>query len=105
MAELLVERGQIPGDSPQTLTGLDAVVHHPRNRWSAMVLRMCGGGDHRRPHDLGAGLLPAHAEGSRRQPAREEGEQQPPTPGRSSSRGCQPGPRGRLLARRQRTSR
>jgi thiocyanate desulfurase len=41
MAELLVERGQIPGDSPQTLTGLDAVVHHPNNRWSAVILRMC----------------------------------------------------------------
>jgi hypothetical protein len=40
MAELLVERGQIPGASPQTLTGLDAVVHHPGNRWSALVLRM-----------------------------------------------------------------
>ena len=41
MAELLVERGQIPGDSPATLTGLDAVVHHPNNRWSALILRMC----------------------------------------------------------------
>src|SRR5205823_279832 len=40
MGELLVERGQIPGDAPQTLTGLDAVVHHPNNRWSALVLRM-----------------------------------------------------------------
>jgi hypothetical protein len=41
MAENLVERGQIPGDSPQTLTGLDAVVHHPDNRYSALILRMC----------------------------------------------------------------
>jgi thiocyanate desulfurase len=41
MAELLVERGQIPGDSPATLTGLDAVIHHPNNRWSALILRMC----------------------------------------------------------------
>jgi thiocyanate desulfurase len=41
MAELLVERGQIPGDSPATLTGLDAVVHHPNNRWSALIFRMC----------------------------------------------------------------
>jgi hypothetical protein len=40
MAELLVERGQIPGASPQTLTGLDAVVHHPGNRYSALILRM-----------------------------------------------------------------
>lgn len=40
MAELLVARGQIPGDSPRTLTGLDAVVHHPNNRWSALILRM-----------------------------------------------------------------
>jgi hypothetical protein len=41
MGELLVERGQISGDSPQTLTGLDAVVHHPANRYSALILRMC----------------------------------------------------------------
>jgi thiocyanate desulfurase len=40
MSELLVERGQIPGASPRTLTGLDAVVHHPDNRWSALILRM-----------------------------------------------------------------
>jgi len=40
MSELLVERGQIPGAAPQTLTGLDAVVHHPGNRWSALILRM-----------------------------------------------------------------
>jgi len=43
MAELLVERGQIPGDSPRTLTGLDNVTHDPRGPWSAMCLRMCGG--------------------------------------------------------------
>ena len=41
MAELLVERGQIPGDSPLTLTGLDAVIHHPNDRWSALIFRMC----------------------------------------------------------------
>jgi thiocyanate desulfurase len=40
MAEALVWRGQIPGESPQTLAGLDAVVHHPGNRYSALVLRM-----------------------------------------------------------------
>lgn len=40
MAELLVERGQIPGASPQTLTGLDATIHHPNNRWSALINRM-----------------------------------------------------------------
>jgi hypothetical protein len=40
MAELLVARGQIPGDSPRSLTGLDAVIHHPNNRWSALILRM-----------------------------------------------------------------
>jgi hypothetical protein len=40
MAELLVERGQIPGAAPQRLTGLDAVVHHPGNRYSALILRM-----------------------------------------------------------------
>lgn len=43
MAELLVERGQIPGDSPRTLTGLDNVTHDPQEPWSAMCLRMCGG--------------------------------------------------------------
>jgi thiocyanate desulfurase len=40
MAESLVYKGRLPGDSPRTLTGLDAVVHHPNNRWSALVLRM-----------------------------------------------------------------
>jgi hypothetical protein len=40
MAELLVAEGKIPGDAPRTLTGLDAVVHHPNNRWSALILRM-----------------------------------------------------------------
>lgn len=40
MAESLVWSGQLPGESPQTLTGLDAVVHHPNNRWSALILRM-----------------------------------------------------------------
>ncbi len=40
MGESLVWNGQIPGESPRTLTGLDAVVHHPGNRYSALVLRM-----------------------------------------------------------------
>src|SRR5262249_44706716 len=40
MADLLVERGQIPGAAPQRLPGLDAVVHHPGNRYSALILRM-----------------------------------------------------------------
>src|SRR5439155_20523554 len=43
MAELLVERGRIPGDSPQTLTGLDFALHSPNDRWSMLGLRMCGG--------------------------------------------------------------
>ncbi len=43
MAELLVERGQIPGDSPHTLTGLDNTLHNPTGRWSIMTTRMCGG--------------------------------------------------------------
>lgn len=43
MAELLVERGQIPGSSPQTLTGLDNTVHDTSGRWSVLVNRMCGG--------------------------------------------------------------
>jgi hypothetical protein len=43
MAELLVERGQLPGDSPQTLTGLDFAQHDTRGRFSMMCLRMCGG--------------------------------------------------------------
>lgn len=42
MGEMLVEHGQIPGPSPQTLAGLDAVVHHPGNRWSALINRMTG---------------------------------------------------------------
>jgi hypothetical protein len=41
MAEYLVYTGQIPGDSPRTLSGLDAVVHHPGNRYSALIIRMC----------------------------------------------------------------
>ncbi|WP_406698322.1 hypothetical protein V5E97_05630 [Singulisphaera sp. Ch08] len=44
MAELLVERGQIPGDAPQSLTGLDFALHDPRDRFSVLGLRMCGGG-------------------------------------------------------------
>lgn len=40
MAEYLVWSGQLPGESPRTLTGLDAVVHHPGNRYSALILRM-----------------------------------------------------------------
>jgi thiocyanate desulfurase len=41
MAEYLVYTGQLPGDSPRTLSGLDAVVHHPDNRYSALIIRMC----------------------------------------------------------------
>ena len=41
MAEYLVYTGQLPGDAPRKLCGLDAVVHHPGNRYSAMVIRMC----------------------------------------------------------------
>ncbi len=40
MAEDLVYTGQLPGDSPRTLSGLDAVVHHPGNRYSALIIRM-----------------------------------------------------------------
>jgi hypothetical protein len=40
MAESLVWTGRLPGDSVRTLTGLDAVVHHPNNRFSALILRM-----------------------------------------------------------------
>ncbi len=40
MAENLVELGQLPGENPRGLTGLDAVVHHPGNRWSSLVCRM-----------------------------------------------------------------
>jgi hypothetical protein len=43
MAELLVERGQIPGDAPRTLTGLDHALHDTTGRWSILNLRMCGG--------------------------------------------------------------
>jgi hypothetical protein len=41
MAESLVYTGQLPGNSPRTLCGLDAVVHHPANRFSALIVRMC----------------------------------------------------------------
>jgi len=40
MAENLVWNGRLPGDSPRTLTGLDAVVHHPTLPYSALILRM-----------------------------------------------------------------
>jgi hypothetical protein len=40
MAESLVYRGQLPGAAPHELTGLDAVVHHPNNRWSVLINRM-----------------------------------------------------------------
>jgi len=43
MAELLVERGQIPGSSPMTLTGLDNAIHDTSGRWSVLTTRMCGG--------------------------------------------------------------
>jgi hypothetical protein len=44
MAELRVERGQVPGNDPRGLTGLDFCLHDPRGRYSLMGLRMCGGG-------------------------------------------------------------
>jgi len=44
MAELRVERGQIPGNDPRGLTGLDFCLHEPAGRYSLMGLRMCGGG-------------------------------------------------------------
>lgn len=44
MAELRVERGQIPGNDPRGLTGLDFCLHDPGHRFSLMGLRMCGGG-------------------------------------------------------------
>lgn len=40
MGEDLVETGQLPGADPKGLSGLDAVVHHPGNRYSALILRM-----------------------------------------------------------------
>jgi hypothetical protein len=43
MAENLVYTGQLPGPSKEAirgLTGLDAVVHHPGNRYSALIIRM-----------------------------------------------------------------
>jgi thiocyanate desulfurase len=40
MAENLVYTGQLPGDAPRALSGLDAVVHHPGNRYSALIIRM-----------------------------------------------------------------
>jgi len=41
MAEYLVYTGQLPGAAPRKLCGLDAVVHHPGNRYSVLVMRMC----------------------------------------------------------------
>jgi hypothetical protein len=43
MAELLVERGQIPGPCPEKLTGLDNAIHDTTGRWSILTTRMCGG--------------------------------------------------------------
>jgi len=40
MAENLVYTGQLPGSDVRSLTGLDAVVHHPGNRYSALIIRM-----------------------------------------------------------------
>lgn len=43
MAENLVYTGRLPGPSKEavrSLTGLDAVVHHPDNRYSALIIRM-----------------------------------------------------------------
>jgi thiocyanate desulfurase len=40
MAEDLVEKGTLPGDNVRALSGLDAVVHHPGNRYSALIIRM-----------------------------------------------------------------
>ena len=40
MGENLVEKGELPGTDPRSLTGLDAVVHHPGNRYSSLVIRM-----------------------------------------------------------------
>lgn len=40
MAENLVETNGIPGAGKKGLTGLDAVVHHPDGRYSALIIRM-----------------------------------------------------------------
>jgi hypothetical protein len=40
MGENLVEIGEIQGSDPKGLSGLDAVVHHPGNRYSALIIRM-----------------------------------------------------------------
>jgi thiocyanate desulfurase len=42
--ELMVEEGTIPGRQPLSLVGADAVVHHPGDRWSAVVIRLLGMG-------------------------------------------------------------
>jgi hypothetical protein len=41
MAENYVYTGKISGDMPRALSGLDAVIHHPGNRYSALIIRMC----------------------------------------------------------------
>ena len=43
MGELFVEEGSTPGDSPLTLTGADGTIWHPEGRWAATVVRLCGG--------------------------------------------------------------
>ncbi len=40
MGESYVYSGQLPGQFRKKLTGLDAVVHHPGNRYSALIVRM-----------------------------------------------------------------
>ncbi len=40
MAENLVSSDGIPGAGKKGLTGLDAVVHHPGNKYSALIIRM-----------------------------------------------------------------
>jgi hypothetical protein len=41
MGEDLVEKGELSGgDNLRKLTGLDAVVHHPNNRYASLVIRM-----------------------------------------------------------------
>ncbi len=40
MAENLVSTDGIPGAGKKSLTGLDAVVHHPGNKYSALIIRM-----------------------------------------------------------------
>ena len=72
-----------PATRRRRLVGLDAVVHHPGNRWSALVLRSAGRGPHRRPQHWEPVCCLHTPEGSPGNLAGEEGRRAARTSGRS----------------------